>query len=217
VQQEIVSIAVEKKSDGRLERVQVLTVAPLGDKKKRPAILLLHGIGGRKEDMAPLLAELASSGFVAAAIDARYHGSRATGGNTQSALNQAIIRAWRAKPGEARDYPLFFDTCWDIWRTIDYLQSRDDVDPDKIGMVGVSMGGIETWLAGAVDERVKVAVPAISVASARWMIDNDGWQGASQMTAPAHEQAAISGQAESGQDRLPGAVEQSGAGHAGSI
>ena len=44
-------------------------------------------------------------------------------------------------------------------------------------MIGISMGGIETWLAGAVDDRVKVAVPAISVQSFRWSLDNDALAG----------------------------------------
>ena len=39
------------------------------------------------------------------------------------------------------------------------------------------MGGIETWLAGAVDDRIKVAVPAIAVQSFRWSLENDRWQG----------------------------------------
>ena len=44
-------------------------------------------------------------------------------------------------------------------------------------MIGFSMGGIETWLAAAVDERIKVAVPAIGVQSFRWSLENDKWQG----------------------------------------
>jgi hypothetical protein len=45
-------------------------------------------------------------------------------------------------------------------------------------MIGISMGGIQTWLAASVDERVKVLVPAIAVQSFRWSLENDKWQGA---------------------------------------
>lgn len=44
--------------------------------------------------------------------------------------------------------------------TVSYLQSRPEVDPDRIGCAGLSMGGTRTdWLFG-MDERVKAAVSA---------------------------------------------------------
>jgi dienelactone hydrolase len=49
--------------------------------------------------------------------------------------------------------------CWNGIRAIDYLLTRADVDPDRIGVTGISGGGASTvWIAAA-DERVKVAVP----------------------------------------------------------
>src|SRR5207247_20234 len=79
---------------------------------------------------------------------------------------------------------------WDLWRTVDYLETRDDVDPGRLGMIGFSMGGIETWLAASVDERIKVAVPAIGVQSFRWSLENDLWQGRANTIKAAHEAAA---------------------------
>jgi hypothetical protein len=52
------------------------------------------------------------------------------------------------------------------------------------------MGGIETWLAASVDERIKVAVPAIGVQSFRWSLENDRWQGRANTIRAAHEAAA---------------------------
>ncbi len=46
---------------------------------------------------------------------------------------------------------------------LDYLESRDDVDPTRIGMTGVSLGGMHTWLVAAADPRVAVAAPMIGV------------------------------------------------------
>ncbi len=89
----------------------------------------------------------------------------------------AITRAWKTPRRPSQEHPFYFDTCWDIWRTIDYLQTRPDVDGERLGMIGFSMGGIETWLAAAVDERVKVAVPAIGVQSFRWSLEHEAWQG----------------------------------------
>jgi hypothetical protein len=50
------------------------------------------------------------------------------------------------------------------------------VDPRRIGAIGFSKGGIETYLTAAVDPRIAVAVPCIGVQSFRWAIDNNAWQ-----------------------------------------
>ncbi len=47
---------------------------------------------------------------------------------------------------------------WDIMRAIDYLGERSEVDPARIATLGASGGGTTSLLAGALDERVKVAV-----------------------------------------------------------
>jgi dienelactone hydrolase len=189
---ERVDFAVEQHADGTIERVPGLVVRPevLKPGEKRPAILVLHGTGGTKEGLRSWLERLAGTGFVAISIDGRYHGERSNGEKGTKAYNEAIAQAWRAKPGETQTHPFYFDTCWDIWRTIDYLQSRPDVDPERIGMIGISKGGIETWLAGAVDERVKVAVPCIGVQSFRWSLEHDRWQARANTIKEAHEVAA---------------------------
>lgn len=48
---------------------------------------------------------------------------------------------------------------WDGIRGIDYLISRRDVDPSRIGVTGFSGGGTITSYVSAFDERVKVSVP----------------------------------------------------------
>lgn len=54
--------------------------------------------------------------------------------------------------------------CWNGIRGIDYLVSRADVDPDRIGVTGISGGGAATFWISAADERVKVAVPVSGMA-----------------------------------------------------
>ena len=187
---EHLSFASEQRPDGATERVPTLLVRPERAAGRRPAVLVLHGTGGSKEAMRPWLDDLARRGFIGAAIDARYHGERAGGAKGAEAYNAAIVRAWRARPAPPTEHPFYYDTCWDIWRTLDALQARDDVDPGRLGLLGISMGGIETWLAGAVDPRVKVAIPAIAVQGFRWGLEHGRWQGRARTIAAAHEAAA---------------------------
>jgi dienelactone hydrolase len=168
----------------------VLIVRPGAGGGKRPAVIVLHGTGGNKEGMRSWLTQFANLGMVGVAIDARYHGGRSGGAKGAAAYNQAIVRAWRAKPGEPQEHPFYFDTVWDLWRTVDFLETQPEIDAKKIGMIGFSMGGIETWLAASVDRRVAVAVPAIGVQSFRWSLEHDRWQGRANTIKAAHVAAA---------------------------
>jgi dienelactone hydrolase len=184
------TFASDRKPDGSTERVPVLLVKPTSAAGRRPAVIVLHGTGGSKDKMLDWLTDLAKRGIVGVAIDARYHGDRSGGAKGKEAYEKAITRAWHAKPGEPQEHPFYYDTVWDLWRTVDVLRERPDVDPTRIGMMGISMGGIETWLAAAADERVAVAVPAIGVQSFRWSLDHDRWQGRAKTIQQAHDTAA---------------------------
>jgi dienelactone hydrolase len=52
---------------------------------------------------------------------------------------------------------------WNGIRALDYLCSRKEVDPNRIGMTGRSGGGAYTWYVAALDERVKVACPVAGI------------------------------------------------------
>jgi len=56
---------------------------------------------------------------------------------------------------------------WDAKRALDYLVSRPDVDPERLGAVGCSGGGALTAFIGALDPRVKAVAPACFVNSYR--------------------------------------------------
>ena len=71
---------------------------------------------------AAWLTDLAKRGIIGVAIDARYHGDRSGGAKGSAAYNEAITRAWKTKPGEPQEHPFYYDTCWDLWRTVDYLR-----------------------------------------------------------------------------------------------
>jgi len=60
---------------------------------------------------------------------------------------------------QARGYTPAGVECWNGIRAIDYLQSRPEVDSNRIAVTGISGGGAATFWISAADERVKVAVP----------------------------------------------------------
>jgi dienelactone hydrolase len=61
---------------------------------------------------------------------------------------------------------------WNGVRGIDYLIGRPDVDPQRIGVTGISGGGAATFWIAALDERVKVAVPVSGMADLEAYVPN---------------------------------------------
>ncbi len=64
----------------------------------------------------------------------------------------------------ARGYTPAGVECWNGIRAIDYLQSRGDVDPQRIGVTGISGGGAATFWIAAADPRVAIAAPVSGMA-----------------------------------------------------
>ncbi len=153
-------------------RVPGLLAEPTNQAARHPAVMVMHGTGGKKEDELSLLRRLAQRGFVAAAIDGRYHGERRHDGGSRE-YNAAIARAYAG----SSEHPLYYDTVWDIERLVDVLQARPEVDPARIGLSGISKGGIETYFTAAVDERITAAVPFIGVQDFEWGIEHNAWRG----------------------------------------
>jgi dienelactone hydrolase len=141
---------------------------------KRPVVIALHGTGGSKDSgqIAELVLKAVRAGFIGVAIDGRFHGERVAPGGGGNAYEDAIARAFASGQG----HPFYYDTVWDVMRLIDYLQTRNDVDGSRIGLTGISKGGIETYLTAAADPRVAAAVPYIGVQSFKWELDNGQWR-----------------------------------------
>ena len=154
------------------ERVPGLLAKRRDATGRLPVVIVLHGTGGTKEGQRTLLDQLASRGFLAVAIDGRYHGERTRAGKGSAEYAEAMLRRYRT----GQEMPFLYDTVWDLLRLIDWLQTRPDVDAARIGMIGFSKGGMETYLAAAVDPRIRVAVPCIGVQSFRWALENDRGQ-----------------------------------------
>lgn len=84
----------------------------------------------------------------------------------------------------------------DARRCLDYLQSRDDIDPDRIGMAGNSGGGTQTSLVMGIEPRIKAAAPSCYITAF------EEWFGyiRERGDVPADAEQCIAGQIEAGLD-----------------
>lgn len=155
----------------------VLTPAGNRSSDKLPVILALHGHGGGgKEAVAgkrnnPVIAErielynydyglqLVKAGYIVLCPDARGFGERRErfyqGDSPELILGQSCMAL--SHMGEPLGQTVAGMLTWDLMRLLDYVATRPDCDPDRVGCVGFSGGGLQTlWLA-IFDERIKAA------------------------------------------------------------
>ncbi|KFK27821.1 hypothetical protein AALP_AA8G434200 [Arabis alpina] len=182
LKEENLHLHTEAAEQGRLP----LLILSLKEKseEKRPAVVFMHGTNGNKEWLRPWLEAYASRGYVAIGLDSRYHGERA---NCKTAYRDALISSWR----NGNTMPFIFDTVWDLIKLAEYLTQREDIDPERIGITGISLGGMHAWFAAAADTRYSVVVPLIGVQGFRWAIDHDEWEGRVNSIKPLFEEARI--------------------------
>ncbi len=67
----------------------------------------------------------------------------------------------------SRGYTSAGAEAWNCIRALDYLQSRPEVDGERLGVTGRSGGGAYSWWIAALDERIKAAVPVAGIADLR--------------------------------------------------
>lgn len=147
---------------------------------RRPAVLALNGhFGSAWKVMDPDDSlfwygdSFARRGYIVMALDVshRAYGDDPTGGNGP---HPAI-----AAPGFDSDWEEDGERVWSAMRAVDYLLSRPDVDPSRLIVAGLSMGGEVASLLAAMDTRVKLAVssgysPDFSVMA--WNGNHDCWE-----------------------------------------
>jgi cephalosporin-C deacetylase-like acetyl esterase len=160
-----------------------------GDRKvadKLPAILYVCGHSGRGRDGNKTAFQdhglwFANNGYVCLIVDSLqlgeipgvHHGTYGTPYRhfeTYGLKVKDVVenRFWWQSAG----YTPAGVECWNGIRAIDYLVSRKDVDPERIGVTGISGGGAATIWISAADERVKVAVPVSGMSDLESYVSN---------------------------------------------
>ena len=156
---------------------------PENVKKPAPAILFCSG---HSTDVYRLplyqlpLLNLVKKGFIVLAIDPIGQGERLQYFNPEK--GESII----GSSTQEHSYPstqVFLTGksiaryfLWDGIRGIDYLVSRKEVDPKRIGVHGISGGGTQTAYISALDERVAASAPAGYITNYRRLMESVGVQ-----------------------------------------
>jgi cephalosporin-C deacetylase-like acetyl esterase len=136
------------------KRVTGLLSIPDETKGPLPVIILLHGLGDRKtvDYIEAGYQYFQQSGYAVLRIDIDNHGDRKKYDYDFDLTDG--YRYW------TRD--IITQTVFDLRRSIDFLESRVEIDKDRIGFFGISLGGIIGTIFSGVDKRVKAPVIALA-------------------------------------------------------
>lgn len=120
---------------------------------KLPAVLYLcgHSKGKVNEPYQANPRWFAEHGYIALVLDPIQLGE-------SQGLHHGTYREGRWD-WQSRGYSPIGTEVWNGMRALDYLETRSDVDADKLGVTGLSGGGVVSWCLGAADTRLKVVVP----------------------------------------------------------
>jgi dienelactone hydrolase len=162
-----------------LETVPAHLARPLRLTGKAPAVLFNHSHGGgydigKREFLEgraylqpePYAKTLTAQGYVALCIDHWCFGER----NTATELDTFKAMIWQGRV-------LWGMMVYDSLRALDWLLARPDVDPARIGTLGMSMGSSMAQWVGALDPRVKAAVDICCLTEYHTLIKEKGLGG----------------------------------------
>jgi len=188
---------VIKKEDYRVEKVvyesipgYYVTAAlflPRKRKGKLPAVIYASGHttnGFRSETYQHIIINLVKKGFAVLAFDPIGQGERLQYYDKQQQkgrFNSATIE--HSYPGAQCYISGYSPTNYFVWdgiRSVDYLLSRKEIDPDRIGMTGRSGGGTQTAFTAAFDDRILASAPECFITSMEYVLKSIGPQDAEQ-------------------------------------
>jgi cephalosporin-C deacetylase-like acetyl esterase len=148
----------------QVEGIPLLTVLPEGA-MHCPVVFAVHGFRGDKAEGVELGYRLAHAGIACISVDAAMHGDR-----RDARLAQVLDPAWPHIYPFASNLDAMYlqiqiveQTAADISRLISHIESDDRFDTARLGVTGVSMGGLIAYYLVANHPKVATAVPIISV------------------------------------------------------
>lgn len=110
---------------------------------KYPAVICLHILNGDEQLTDLVCSSLAARGILAISFKLPYYGERGAGkGPKAMAGSPNVFVGAIAQVGE------------DVRRTVDLLASRPEINPERIGITGISLGGITAATAAGAEPRL---------------------------------------------------------------
>jgi dienelactone hydrolase len=140
-------ITLEFRADD--DRIPAILLLPTAAHRV-PAALLVHGYSGRKEHMSDTVGEALLAQHVATlAIDLPLHGEREEAAHPGSLAMHPLdlARRWRAALVECA-------------LALGYLSARPEIDPDRLAIVGYSLGAFLSVIVAAREPRVRAVALA---------------------------------------------------------
>ncbi len=151
-------------------RIQAYVAVPPGDyaAHSKPAVVYAHGLGGQAD--ANTVVQLCRNlDVVALSLS-----GPGLGASEGLAVTPEDPRALFAASPDVRQSWLY-TYVYAILRAITYLQTRSEVDPQAIALTGFSLGGLATFVANGVDDRIRVAVPVAAAGDLMQAATADTW------------------------------------------
>ena len=147
-----------------------IVVRPPQTTGRLPALVVPPGFGGSSKGLAegyykPFVYQMARKGYVVLFFDDPSFGDR-----------QAPLAAWYATTSAAGMQGMGVQV-FDTLRALDYLLTRPEVDPGRIGVAGLCQGSEQTWLAGALEDRFQIVVPVCGTTTYTDWARMPGYQG----------------------------------------
>ena len=164
---------------------------PAAGNKPYPAVLGTcgHSMNGKAADVyQSLWIDLVRMGFVVLTFDPPGQGERLM--YWEEELGETLLEGTTTEHSMAGIQCLLTGSSaatyfiWDMIRSIDYLLSRPEVDPERIAVTGNSGGGMQTAYIAALDDRLAAAVPSCYMTSWRRLWETIGPQDAEQNMLP---------------------------------
>lgn len=165
-----------------IEPVPALLLIPKRLERPAPGVLFIHWHGGMyglgKEQLlqgtnvqpayAPVLAEM---GVVTLAIDSWCFGERQHDTNGHRGEEDVFkLMLWRGQV-------LWGMMMFDEFRALSYLACREEVDPRRLGVSGMSMGSTKAWWLAALDPRVRLTIDLCCLTDFESLIEAHGLSG----------------------------------------
>jgi len=160
---------------------------PKKRQKPAPAVIYACGhteLGFRSETYQHVILNLVEKGFIVLAFDPLGQGERLQYPNAETGKSR--VGGSTKEHSYAGVQNLLTGTSltdyfiWDGIRVLDYLETRPEVDMNRIGMTGRSGGGTQTAQIAACDERIYAAAPECYITSFKRLLQSIGPQDAEQ-------------------------------------